>query len=198
MNRNKSTDRRYRRTHEAIIRATTELSQAEGWEKVSVTKLTERADLNRNSFYLHFGSIGDVFDEIEEWFLTKYRDFVRTSPLLDVLVTDPDYYDAFSAFLKSEEENVAAITRMGRGEQLVSKIERIWLDYFDRELFSSEKYSKAKDVILPYITGCTLIFFTNWVNDPGSFDIQKNTWFNGKFIDHILTLASNEASAGLF
>ena len=183
-----SNDRRYQRTHEAIIHHAMELALVSGWKKVSVTKLTEKANINRNSFYLHFNTIEDVFDEIEERFLAKYRDFVSASPLLDVLVTDTDYYVAFSAFLKSEESNVAAIAKMGRAEQLVSKIERIWLDYFDRELSSSRKYSRAKDVILPYIAGCTLIFFTNWVNDPIGFDIQKNTWFNGKFIERTLAL----------
>ena len=46
----------------------------------------------------------------------------------------------------------------------------------------------AKDVILPYIAGCTLIFISNWVRDPTGFDIQKNTLFNGKFIQRTLAL----------
>ena len=185
-----SNDRRYQRTHEIITRNAIELALAVGWKKVSVTKLAEKSNINRNSFYLHFDTIEDVFDEIEEVFLAKYRTFVADSPPLEIMVRDADYYTAFSAFLKNEEEYVAAIGKMGRSAQLISKTERIWMNYYEAELSSSSKYRKAKDIILPYISGSTLIFFTSWINDPTSFDVRKNTLFNGEFIERILSIES--------
>ena len=190
MSNNVSIDRRYQRTHKAIIHTAIELALAGGWKKVSVTKLAERANINRNSFYLHFDTINDVFDEIEEQFLAKYRAFLATSPPLEIMVRDADYYAAFSAFLKSEEEYVATIGKMERSAQLISKTERIWTNYYEAELSSSSKYRKAKDIILPYISGSTLIFFTSWINDPTSFDVRKNTLFNGEFIERILSIES--------
>ena len=193
MNENNKTDRRYQRTHEAILNMAMELALAEGWEKVSVTKLAEKANINRNSFYLHFGTMNDVFDELEARFVEKYRGFVTSTPVLDVMIRQSKYYDAFSNFLKSEVDYVAAISRMGRADQLISKVQKVWMDTYDAELSATERYRNAKELILPYIAGCTLIFFTNWIRDPTGFDIQKNTLFSGEFIEHILTLASNSA-----
>ena len=184
----KSDDRRYQRTHQLIISNTIELAIANGWEKVSITKLAEKSNINRNSFYLHFERIEDVFDEIEDSFVSRYQEFVSSQPVLEALVNDYDYYSAFSVFLKSEEQFATMINQMGRSNQLNSKVEKIWMKYLDDELSSLPEYRKVKDVILPYISGCTLIFFTNWFNDPTGFNIQKNTLFSGEFIKHILSM----------
>ena len=193
MSVNNKFDRRYQRTHEIIIHHAIDLALESGWEKVNVTRLAEKANINRNSFYLHFTSINGVFDEVEERFVDKYRRFVTSSPLLDVMIKETEYYNSFSLFLRSEGEYVAVIKKMGRSDQLLSKLQKVWMDVYETELSASQKYNDAKDMILPYIAGCTLIFFSNWINDPTGFDVQKNTLFSGAFIDHILTLASNKS-----
>ena len=45
-----SNDRRYQRTHEAILDHAIKLALVGGWKKVSVTRLAEKANINRNSF----------------------------------------------------------------------------------------------------------------------------------------------------
>ena len=62
------------------------------------------------------------------------------------------------------------------------------------EEFSASQYNAKKDVILPYIAGCTWIFFTNWVNNPIDFDTKKNILFSGNFIDYILLFSSEKNS----
>lgn len=47
-------DRRARRTRRALQTALVELSAEIGWERVTVDQLTERADVARPTFYLHF------------------------------------------------------------------------------------------------------------------------------------------------
>ena len=185
-----SNDRRFQRTHELIINSAIEMALHIGWQKVRITHLAEKANINRNSFYLHFQTMGDLFDEVDERFLVKYRIFVRSSPSLEIMVKDPDYYEAFSDFLKSEEDYFKMIHTIGRSDILISKIEKIWMSYFDTELSLSPKYRNAKEIILPYIAGCTMIFFTNWANNPTEFDIKRNTLFNREFIEHILAMES--------
>ena len=188
MSAKSSNDRRYQRTHKIIISNTIELALENGWKKVCITEVAEKSNINRNSFYLHFDRIEDVFDEIEDEFVTMYQNFVSTQPVIDALVKDSDYYSAFSNFLKSEEQFALMIKKMGRSSHLNSKVEKVWMKYIDEELSSLPKYKRVKDVIKPYIAGCTLIFFTNWFNDPTGFNIQKNTLFSGSFINHILSM----------
>ena len=113
MNTNPSNDRRYQRTHETIKNNTLELAIANGWKKVSVTKLAEKANINRNSFYLHFDTINDVFDEIEEVdadsFTKVYQRYagepwevIRTERLL-IRETTVDDVDEFYRLYKEPE-----------------------------------------------------------------------------------------------
>ena len=179
--------RQWQYTHQTIIQQAICLAKEHGWEKVRVTKLVELANINRNSFYLHFETINDVFDEIEESFLSKYKELLESSPL-DEMIKDSKNHAAFYSFWESEREYIATINKIGRTEIFLSKMSKIWMNHLDVELSKSQKYEKQKEIILPYISGATLLFFTNWFNDPMGFEIEKNGLFSTDFIDQSIRL----------
>ena len=49
-------DRRVRRTRRLLAEALVALIIEKEYETISITDITERADLNRATFYLHYGS----------------------------------------------------------------------------------------------------------------------------------------------
>jgi AcrR family transcriptional regulator len=53
-------DRRVRRTHAALQEAMLILVQEKSYEAITIQDITERADLNRATFYLHFGGKEDL------------------------------------------------------------------------------------------------------------------------------------------
>lgn len=59
----KKTYRNFTRSEKSIIRAYLELVLEQ--EKITVTDIVERADLNRSTFYAHFKSVDDVHQKIE-------------------------------------------------------------------------------------------------------------------------------------
>ena len=181
-------DRRYQRTHEIIISTVISIALTRGWEKVNVTEVAKVANINRNSFYIHFETINDVFDEIEDRFIKKYQESLIKAVSIDEMIKDTSYYDMFIKFLNSEAKYVDSIKKMGRANFLLTKIRKEYMKFFEKELSSSIKYKKAKDLILPYIAGSTSIFFDNWVNNPLAFDIKKHAVFSGEFIERILLM----------
>lgn len=62
---NKQVDRRVMRTRKLIRDALTELIIKYGLEKVTVSKLTEEANINRGTFYLHYKGIHDLVEKSE-------------------------------------------------------------------------------------------------------------------------------------
>ncbi len=189
MNKTKAiTDRRYQRTHELIIRSAIELAERNGWEKVSVTKLAEKANINRNSFYIHFNTINDVFDEIEKEVVSKYRDFLRSSSL-DKMLKDERFVNSFYCLLEDEKDHAAVIAKTGRAEHLLYKLQKEWTRFYDQAISDLNRHFKGKDILLPYLSGTTYILFSAWVNDPFGFDFQKNMLFNREVINHLLKFA---------
>ena len=61
-------DRRIRKTKRAIHAAFLELLEEKNFDDITILELTERADVNRKTFYNHYSNIADVVEEIEdEW-----------------------------------------------------------------------------------------------------------------------------------
>lgn len=67
-----SNDRRVRRSRRQLSRALLDLIAQKGYEAITIQEITDRADLNRATFYLHFASkeelltaaLRDQFDEL--------------------------------------------------------------------------------------------------------------------------------------
>ena len=58
-------DRRVRRTKKLLLRSLTKLMLEKKINKITVTELTELADVNRSTFYLYYKDIYDMIDQIE-------------------------------------------------------------------------------------------------------------------------------------
>lgn len=59
-------DRRVRKTKKALQQSLLELLKTKDLTEISVQELTERADLNRATFYLHYKDIYDLKRQIED------------------------------------------------------------------------------------------------------------------------------------
>ncbi|KSU84440.1 transcriptional regulator, TetR family [Fictibacillus enclensis] len=60
-----NTDRRIRRTKQMIRDALTELMEDVGFDAITVRDLTEKADINRGTFYLHYKDKFDLLEQCE-------------------------------------------------------------------------------------------------------------------------------------
>lgn len=99
-------DRRWLKTKRAVKTALVELMAEKDISQISVKELAQKADINRKTFYTHYNSIYDIFDEIENEMiqnlqrLIQERDFTNrgfdTYPLFkalnDLIYEDFDFY----------------------------------------------------------------------------------------------------------
>ena len=58
-----SKDRRFQKNKRELRRAFIDLCIEQGYQKITISSLTDRADLNRMTFYSHYDTIEDVFQE---------------------------------------------------------------------------------------------------------------------------------------
>lgn len=74
VNRMLTVDRRVRKTKKAIQDAYFRLLEKKKSEKITVAEITREADIDRKTFYLHYGSVEDV---IREWTEATTRDILK-------------------------------------------------------------------------------------------------------------------------
>ncbi|MCI8342025.1 MAG: TetR/AcrR family transcriptional regulator [Firmicutes bacterium] len=69
-------DRRVRRTKKLLKQGLSELMKEKEFKDISVKDVTERMDLNRGTFYLHYTDIYDLLNKIEEDVLSDFQHMI--------------------------------------------------------------------------------------------------------------------------
>jgi AcrR family transcriptional regulator len=59
-------DLRIRKTHDAINKAFTEMLLRMSYDKIKVSELVKLANINRKTFYLHYDSLDDLMEELQQ------------------------------------------------------------------------------------------------------------------------------------
>ncbi len=76
-------DRRFTKSEEAIRTNLIKLLQRKKLRDINLNELTDAADINRSTFYLHYESIDDAFSGLEDLFVTTWqRISIETAPTL--------------------------------------------------------------------------------------------------------------------
>jgi AcrR family transcriptional regulator len=105
-------DRRIRKTKSALKRAFINLLSKKDIKEISVRELTELADINRGTFYLHYQDVYDFFTHIEGEVLEEFEKFIQTyqdhphlqlSLLLSLFQYIADNVLVFRAIIKTGE-----------------------------------------------------------------------------------------------
>ena len=69
-------DRRVRRTRERLKQAMTDLLMEKPVREITVRELTERADVNRGTFYAHYADIYDMLEQLENETLAAFEELL--------------------------------------------------------------------------------------------------------------------------
>ena len=71
-------DRRNAKTEKLLENTLIKLMLEKGFDKISITDLTERADINRGTFYLHYKDKYDLLEQKEAAIIKEYSDAIAT------------------------------------------------------------------------------------------------------------------------
>ncbi|MCT8975243.1 TetR/AcrR family transcriptional regulator [Clostridium sp. CX1] len=83
-----SNDRRTIRTKEMIRKALSELIQEKGFNDISITDLTTRANINRGTFYLHYMDKYDLLEQVENEVMQELYEKIKIIDSTDFMNID--------------------------------------------------------------------------------------------------------------
>ena len=86
-----NTDKRAQRTEHAIQAAFEHLIATMPLSEITVTRLTQEADINRKTFYLHYNSIEDLLDGQVDYISNQMLSILAIRPLKEIY-SDPGFF----------------------------------------------------------------------------------------------------------
>ncbi len=124
MNAKGDLNRSVRATKRAIQAAVVELLQSKSIDAITVRELTEKADVNRSTFYLHYKDVYDLLEQMEEKALEELKTFL-TSEALSEFTKDgyPMLNRIFSHLADNQERFIVLFGPNGRKDARQRAIE---------------------------------------------------------------------------
>ena len=162
--KNAGTDRRIRRTKALLQQGLIQLMETKEIKDISVRELSELADLNRGTFYLHYTDIYDMLWQMEDELFLEFNEILdrtltgeASSPAatLQEVFAFLERHRAFAKVTMGPHGDLAFVNRM---KELVK--ERIYnildVEPEDSDLIYIESF---------IVSGCTGVIET-WLNHP--------------------------------
>ncbi|MDN3020142.1 TetR/AcrR family transcriptional regulator [Paenibacillus sp. BSR1-1] len=167
----KAADRRVIRTKRMIRDALTELMEEKGFEGITVRDLTEKASINRGTFYLHYRDKYDLLEQSEEEIISGIRQLVNNiKPKEAVSFTSQDepfpiilklfeYFQENASFMKVILGPKGDAAFQGKMKELIKKT------FFQKiaEDLKIEEMLVPADYLISYVSSAHLGVIQHWL-----------------------------------
>ena len=159
-------DKRLVRTKKAIVFSLMELMKTKELDRITVTELTNRADVNRKTFYLHYECVADVLEDFADDLVYYLGEVMKRSRSESGEISFDDFFaivsatieqnlDFFRAFSRSEAYNAI---NSEKKKDMTASLHRALFGYFkDGDLSSRYK--------LEFILSGVLGLYNSWLFD---------------------------------
>lgn len=178
----KQEDMRARKTRAAIRKAFREMLMEMDYDQISIKELTERADINRRTFYLHYTSMDELLNELIDEIADGY---VRTTNSLNGYSDQEKIARAFLLYFAQQDELHEKIICNSNFKYISDRINRRISDSNQNHVDDLGKVSPyMKNIIISYLNMSCLGMYRRWVADKKRIPLDE-------FIDAAVNLVCN-------
>ena len=180
------------RSRNLIKEAFVELLNEKPIEKITVTDIVRRADINRGTFDAHYVDTNDVLEQIQNEIIEKILQFIGEFKY-ESLIKDTNLI--LSKLTKYFEQDLNFYRKLVSGygsEEFLNQIKVIFIDaiYHNKEIPIEIKNKKAFEVQINFFAGGIISLYEDWFNGniKGSLtDLNKEIMVLIKFMYEFFT-----------
>ena len=164
----KKTDRRSARTKKALKHVMLELLKKKDISKITVSELSELADIGRGTFYLHFADPYDLLERLEDELLEQIT--VQSAPIMEHVDSSSllRHLEHIWLYIYEHMDTFKILMNRRNNGRFMEKFKR----YCENSVFSANKQNAQKTeaavtekYTIIYIISGTLGIFQRWIED---------------------------------
>lgn len=169
------------RSRKLIIQAFIELMQEKELEKITVTDIVKRADINRGTFYAHYQDTSAVIEQIGDDIIAKLIEFLDEFQYENFFRNPLPLLVKISSYLEEDLEFYRILINSSGAEKFLTKLKKIFVIYMELNSNVPESIKKSSEF---YIR-------TNFF--AGGIISLYQLWFRGE-MEQSLEAISNDIS----
>ncbi|KEO85102.1 TetR/AcrR family transcriptional regulator [Tumebacillus flagellatus] len=176
------TDRRKKRTRQLLRKALLDLIEERGLDRITVRDLTERAEINRGTFYLHYRDVPDLMEQLKQEIfegLTQVAVKLQPSELQKHAEQDLVYPPMVQllSYFKSNGDFFHVMFGpngdFGFPMQIKAFMkERLYLHLFD-DLPEDASAPVPRDYLIAFIASANIGLLTHWIQSGMDLPVEE-------------------------
>ncbi|MPN33717.1 hypothetical protein SDC9_181208 [bioreactor metagenome] len=151
---NKKDDRRCRKTKFAIKSALLTIMKEKPVAKISISELTELADVNRKTFYNHYADIDSVLRDLEDAFLERLFNLIDKNNIWNGLENPAPFFEKLFLEIQSDQPLFKLLIESGEHVHLVFNFRNRLRDMWGEQL-------QNRSDLDPYLLMCFMDFIAS-------------------------------------
>lgn len=171
MEKRKNEDLRVIKTREAIHSAFKQMICDMDYDEITIKELTQRAQINRKTFYLHYGSLDDLLEELQqeiaENFISRKVSYASMNDIRGLI----RLFFEHAANMPLLHERLMC---SGSYRPIWEKINKRIMDYrreTNRGAFGLNQYEE--NLVFAYYGANSIILYRQWVEDGKKLSLEE-------------------------
>ena len=171
---NSNPDKRAQRTEKAIQDAFERLISTMPLADITVTRLTQEADINRKTFYLHYNSIEDLLNGQVDNISHQMLSILSIKPMKEIYSDPGFFFDQYSKLVLKHHSVARALTSSNEYAPYMRKIgDRIADSLTNRVKQSFPMSDKDATIVAYFLIHNTLSLFQLYLQEPNTMTIDE-------------------------
>lgn len=162
------------RSRRMIREAYMELLKEKDINKITVTDIITKADLNRTTFYAHYPDVRGVTEEIENEIIAKMLEILKKFEFKNFFSNPTPLLLEISRFLESNRDFYSVLIKANGSEIFLKKLKDIFANHMmsDSDIPESLKNTKMVSLRICYFAGGIVNMYQEWF--AGNLDCSLN------------------------
>lgn len=167
-------DKRVIKTKNAVHEAFKELVQVKDMSDITISELTQKANITRSTFYMYYNTVNDVRTDIENGILERIDKIMDEADLMNSISSPYPLLSTLAIEIAKQDQDNRYILSSSTSGQLLDKINERIVDAY-MHCLKPEDFSdlgKAKYIIAFAAAGMTECF-KMWFNHKSSLTLEE-------------------------
>lgn len=166
-------DKRVIRTKKAIKAALFKILETKDLSSVTITELTQKANVNRRTFYTHYRNITDILNDIEEDLVVALTKLLQRFDANDYKASTYDLFMGLNDLITVEFDFYFHIVRVDMRGPLMSRFKNVIKCTTDRVLAQvCSSVNTDVEIISSFIVGGFFNTYLDWHNREDKVPIE--------------------------